>query len=41
MVVFEEGLDFGVAAIDSESGLALLDFQEGIGECREEFIASC
>ncbi|KAJ6299894.1 hypothetical protein OIU76_020817 [Salix suchowensis] len=23
-------------AIDSESGLALLDFKEGIGECREE-----
>lgn len=32
MVGFEEGLDFGVAAVDSESGLGLLDFEEGIGE---------
>jgi len=41
MVGFEEGLDFGVAAVDSESGLGLLDFEGGIGECREEeFIAS-
>ena len=33
MVGFEEVLDFRVATIDSESGLALLDFEQGIGEC--------
>lgn len=39
-IVEFEGLDFGVKDDDSESSLGFLDFEEGFGEYRREFIAA-